>query len=96
MEEAGLDRTQFQPGLARDRAETFRWICERGLACPTLVIWGRDDPTATLDQGFALLELLNLRQKRTEFEVFNRSGHFTYREHPAAFNALLAAFCRGA
>lgn len=94
MEEGGLDRTQFQPGLGRDRAETFRWICGRGLACPTLVVWGRNDPTATLDQGYALLEMLALRQKRTEFSVFNHSGHFTYREHPAAFNALVGEFCR--
>lgn len=93
MEEGGLLNTHFQPGLARDKAEMFSWICNRGMPCPTLMIWGLNDPTATIDQGFALLEMLMLKQRRMEFQIFNESGHFTYREHPAAFNALVTGFC---
>ncbi|MBM3487025.1 MAG: alpha/beta hydrolase [Alphaproteobacteria bacterium] len=93
MEEGGLINTRFQPGLARDKAEMFSWICSRGMPCPTLMIWGLNDPTATINQGFALLEMLMLKQRRMEFQIFNESGHFTYREHPAAFNALVTGFC---
>jgi pimeloyl-ACP methyl ester carboxylesterase len=33
-------------------------------------------------------------QRQTELRVFNRSGHFVYREHPAAFNRMLDAWVR--
>jgi len=84
--------TQFLPEHSRQKAETHRWLARRGMPCPTLLVWGFNDPTATIDQGLALLEILNLRQTRTEFAIFNEAGHFAFREHPEAFAALVAGF----
>ena len=70
----------------------FEWLMDRGMQRPTLMVWGLNDPTATLDQGFAYYEILSLKEPRTELHIFNESGHFTYREHPAAFNETLRSF----
>lgn len=95
MEDDGLKVRVFLPGLARDKIEMFGWLRDRGIKRPTLLIWGYNDPTATLDQGRALYDLIAARERRTQMHVFNQSGHFTYREHPSAFNACLSAFVDG-
>ena len=92
MEEGGLNERLFQPSIARGRTEMFEWLMDRGMQRPTLMVWGLNDPTATLDQGFAYYEILSLKEPRTEMHIFNESGHFTYREHPAAFNETLRSF----
>ena len=92
MEQAGLNERLFQPSIARGRAEMFDRLMDGGMQRPTLVVWGLDDPTATLDQGFAYYEILAHKEPRTEMQVFNESGHFTYREHPEAFNETLRSF----
>lgn len=88
----GLRESVFLPELQRQKEETLGWLAERGLRRPTLLIWGYDDPTATLDQGYGLYEFLALHERRTVMQIFNQAGHFTYREHPEAFNAALRAF----
>jgi pimeloyl-ACP methyl ester carboxylesterase len=92
METLGLRVTRFLPHLARQKDETLGWIRDRGLARPTLLIWGYNDPTATLDQGHALFDLIARSTPDSRMQIFNRSGHFTYREHPAEFNDLLRTF----
>lgn len=91
----GLRFTRFLPGLARDRVEMFSWIRDSGMKRPTLLVWGYNDPTAPIEMGRALYDLIAARERRAQFHVFNQSGHFTYREHPAAFNACLHAFIDG-
>jgi 2-hydroxy-6-oxonona-2,4-dienedioate hydrolase len=92
MENTGLRTIRFLPHLARQKDETLGWIRERGLAKPTLLVWGYNDPTATLDQGQALFDLLARSTPDSRMQVFNRAGHFTYREHPVEFNELLRSF----
>jgi pimeloyl-ACP methyl ester carboxylesterase len=92
METDGLRTRVFLPGLARDKMEMFAWLRDRGIKRPTLLIWGYNDPTATTEQGRALFDLIAARERRAQMHVFNQSGHFTYREHPAAFDACLSAF----
>lgn len=79
----------FAPQLARQKAEVHRFLLERGLHCPTLIPWGRNDPGAILPNGLQLIELFMKHQRRTEVRLFNRSGHFVFREHPAAFNRMI-------
>ena len=62
---------------------------------PNFLIWGHNDPTATIDQGFVLFDMLVKNEPRTEMHVFNQSGHFTYREHPDAFNRLVLDYVHG-
>jgi 2-hydroxy-6-oxonona-2,4-dienedioate hydrolase len=89
MFEEGLDKKLFMPDLNRQRAETHRWILQRGIPCPTLVVWGYNDRTAIFENGKQLIEMLMRKQPKTEVRIFNRSGHFVYREHPEAFNGML-------
>lgn len=94
MVDDGLLKKQFAPQMHKQRGEVHRWLIEQGMPCPTLVVWGYDDPGATLEAGMQLIEMFMKRQRKTEVRIFNRSGHFVYREHPAAFNRMLDAFVR--
>ena len=92
MENDGLRLRQFTPGLARDRGVMFAKLRDHGLTRPTQVIWGRDDPTALLDQGWALYDLIAKHRRDAQFRIINQAGHFSYREHPGAFNELIHSF----
>ena len=92
MNKEGLSKKQFLPQMAKQKAETHRWLLQRGMPCPTLVVWGYNDPAATLDNGMQLIELFMEKQRDTEVRIFNRSGHFVMREHPAAFNRLIDTY----
>jgi pimeloyl-ACP methyl ester carboxylesterase len=92
MNRDGLSRKQFLPQLAKQRAETHRWLLERGMPCPTLVVWGYNDPAADIENGMQLIELFMAKQHDTEVRIINKSGHFVMREHPAAFNRLIDTY----
>ena len=94
MEQQGLEQRVFLPSHGRQKAETFDWLMERGTGRPNLLIWGFNDPTATVDQGFVLFDIVSHKEPRTEMHVFNESGHFTYREHPEAFNRLVLDYVK--
>ncbi|MFP6870847.1 MAG: alpha/beta fold hydrolase [Nitrospinota bacterium] len=94
MEQQGLEQRVFLPSHGRQKAETFDWLMERGTGRPNLLIWGFNDPTATVDQGFVLFDIVSHKEPRTEMHVFNESGHFTYREHPEAFNRLVLDYAK--
>jgi 2-hydroxy-6-oxonona-2,4-dienedioate hydrolase len=92
MTECGLSKNQFMPRLSEDRSRIFAELRDYGMKCPTLVMWGKDDPTAVLTQGNIIYDLIAARQRQTEMAVLNHAGHFCFRERPAAFNARLLGF----
>ena len=92
MEEAGLRTTRFLPHLARQKDETLGLIRDRGFGMPTLLAWAYNDPTATIDQGHALFELIARSTPDSRMYICNRAGHFSYREHSTEFNDMLRAF----
>jgi 2-hydroxy-6-oxonona-2,4-dienedioate hydrolase len=92
MEDVGLRTTRFLPHLARQKDETLGIIRDRGFGVPTLLAWAYNDPTATIDQGHALFDLIARSTPDSRMYIFNRSGHFSYREHPAEFNDMLRGF----
>jgi pimeloyl-ACP methyl ester carboxylesterase len=92
MEEVGLRTTRFLPHLARQKDETLGIIRDRGLGKPTLLAWSYQDPTASIDQGYALFDLITRSTPDARMYTYNRSGHFSYREHPAEFNEMLRSF----
>ena len=94
MEAGGLNKSVFLPSHGRQKSETFDWLMDRGTGRPNLLIWGKNDPTATIDQGFSLFDILIHKEPRTEMHIFNQSGHFTYREHPEAFNRLILDYVK--
>jgi len=90
----GLDKSLYAPELRRQRLETQRWILERGLPCPTLVVWGVNDRTADFENGKILVEMLMRKQPKTEVRLFNQAGHFVYREQAEGFNGMLLDYVR--
>ena len=92
MEEVGLRTTRFLPHLARQKDETLGLIRDRGFGMPTLLAWSYNDPTATIDQGHALFDLIARATPDARMYTFNRAGHFSYREHPVEFNDMLRGF----
>jgi pimeloyl-ACP methyl ester carboxylesterase len=92
MEEVGLRTTCFLPHLARQKDETLGLIRDRGLGRPTLLAWSYNDPTATIEQGHALFDLIARATPDARMYIFNRAGHFSYREHPVEFNDMLHGF----
>ena len=89
MLDDGLNDKVFLPQLGREKRDTFDRLTSIGTQRPNLIVWGLNDPTATIDQGFGLYEIMVHKEPRTEMHVFNHSGHFSYREHPEAFNRLI-------
>jgi pimeloyl-ACP methyl ester carboxylesterase len=85
-------KSSYAAGLQREKAETFELIKTRGMQKPTLVIWALNDPTATIERGQVLFKAIAEKQRRAEMHVFNKSGHFVYREYPREFNALLRSW----
>lgn len=58
------------------------------IRAPTLVVWTRDDPTATLEDGLKYAD--GIRDVR--FVVFDHSAHMPQLEEPDRFNKLHLAF----
>jgi len=92
MEDVGLRVTRFLPQLARQKDETLGIIRDRGFGMPTLLVWSYNDPTATIDQGYALFDLIARGTPDSRMYIYNRAGHFSYREHPTEFNEMLRTF----
>ena len=90
----GLASEVYLPSLRRARAETLRAIEERGLPCRCLCAWGMNDPSARLKEaGLPLYGRICRKTSSAELHLFNRAGHYVYREHPREFNELLSTFC---
>lgn len=92
MNKQNLMTTQFLPGLARDRRDTYARIQETGIRRPTMIMWGFNDPTALLEQGQRLYEIMAATERRTFMHILNQAGHFSMREQADNFNATLAGF----
>jgi len=92
MEEQGLKQSLFSPRLTLEKEETLNWILQGRLKTPTLVVWGYNDPTASLRRGQALFELIADSAPIAEMHVINKAGHFCYREQPETFNQVIRGF----
>jgi pimeloyl-ACP methyl ester carboxylesterase len=88
----GLETGLYFPELGRQRRETQGWLLTRGMPCPTLIVWGYRDPTAVFENGRHLIEMFMAKQRNTSVSLFNRSGHFVYREYAAQFNRRQYSF----
>ena len=58
------------------------------VACPTLIVWGADDPVVPLRHAFEFEDLI----PRARVVVFPRTGHAPMLEEPERFNQVLSAF----
>lgn len=95
MKKEGLGETVFNPLLVTDREVMFARLREAALPRPALLFWGYNDPTAPVEQGFALFELIGRHQPRCQLHIVNHAGHHSFRERAPEFNRVLAEFCTG-
>lgn len=93
---AGGFREVFLPDAERLREAALGRIRGGELAAETLIIWGRNDPSAPLGIALELFGLVADVQPATELHVINQAGHYTYREHPARVAGLVAGFVKPA
>jgi len=90
--DAGL-RARFNEDLVARQKETQEWIAAGGLTCPTLVLWGYNDPSATMERcGVPCLNLILPNVAASEMHVLNEAGHYCYREQPDAFADTMIGF----
>ena len=92
METMGLKRSRFLSQLAVEKEETLGWIQAGRLKTATLLIWGYNDPTAPVQRGQMLFDLVAGSAARAQMHIINQAGHFSYREHPEEFNHVVRAF----
>lgn len=84
---------QFNRDLVAMQKETHAWIRAGGLNCPTLVVWGLEDPSAIWDPiGLDCLNLVLPNVADSQMHIFNHSGHYPFREHPEEFVGVVRAF----
>ena len=95
MRNQKLSEKQFMPYLNMDKSDVFARLRDHGMNRPTLVMWGKNDPTAILAQGQIIFDLVASRQAEAQMCVLNRAGHFCFREQPGAFNAAVTGFIDG-
>jgi 2-hydroxy-6-oxo-6-(2'-carboxyphenyl)-hexa-2,4-dienoate hydrolase len=62
------------------------------LRMPTLLYWGRNDPSAMLRNGLALFDIVAEQNPRVRMLIANHAGHFHYREYPEEFNQNVINF----
>jgi len=62
------------------------------LQVPVLLYWGRKDPSATIESGWALFDVLGAKNPRVRMFSVNDAGHFHFREYPGEFNANVINF----
>lgn len=84
-----VEKSDYAKNLQDEKAETFKLLSEKGIGKPIFVLWSLNDPTAIIDRGHVLFKAIAEKEPRAQMHIFNKSGHFPYREHPAQFNALI-------
>lgn len=70
-------------------------IAAGGLRMPTLLVWGFNDPSATIDRcGKPAIDQFFPAVAECEMHILNRAGHYCFREQPEAFEGTLLDFIK--
>jgi pimeloyl-ACP methyl ester carboxylesterase len=91
MSEGLYDR--FKEDLL-ERLDTIKAdIAAGGLIMPTLLVWGFNDPSATIDRcGKQAIDQFFPVVQDCEMHILNHAGHYCFREQPEAFEGTLLGF----
>ena len=76
----------YRESQKRQKEDTLTRLAAGELNMPVLIYWGADDPSALLEQGHRLFDLMRANNDRTRMIVTNGAGHFHYRERPREFS----------
>jgi pimeloyl-ACP methyl ester carboxylesterase len=89
-----LPATMANPPLRGFGAHPKDALWQQGvekIACPVLIIWGREDRVVPLDSGFILHKLI----PNADLHVYSKCGHWAQWERADEFNALVDNFLNG-
>ena len=89
---AGAAAKRYETIIAKGAEEMRGWIKEGRLQAPTLLYWGKNDPSAILAVGLALFDMISEKNPRARMLIVNDAGHFHYREHPEEFTRNVINF----
>ncbi len=95
MHAEGLMASRFLPGLLADKDEFFMRIKAEGFRRPILLVWAWNDPTAPIDLGMKLYDVIAEKTGRLSMHIINEGGHFSFRERPEEFNRVITEFVEG-
>ena len=88
-------RDHFYRDLADNKTQFLQRIASGELQTPTLVIWGFNDPSATMhESGIAAMDLILSNVSNSEMHILNHAGHYCYREQPESFVATVKSFIK--
>lgn len=76
---------RYEAIIQKGAAEMREWIKQGKLQTPTLLYWGKNDPSAIPAVGLALFDMIAEKNPRSRMLIVNNAGHFHYREHPEEF-----------
>jgi len=82
----------FLSKLKRGKLETIKEMRDGRLTQPTAVLWGLNDPSAPFPIGIKLFKLISSKNPDVQFHLFNRAGHYVFRERPQAFARTVVGF----
>jgi pimeloyl-ACP methyl ester carboxylesterase len=82
-------RSQFN---AWKKSVHDRMKSEPVLMMPTLLYWGRNDPSAVLARGHELYDIIAQQNPNVRMTTVNKAGHFHFREYPDEFNYNITNF----
>ena len=88
-----LSAALFEPSVDTDKARVIERIENGGYRTPTLLHWGKNDPSAPLDpMGLRVFDLLSSNAAEVSMHVPNLAGHFAFREQSEEFNRVVTTF----
>jgi 2-hydroxy-6-oxonona-2,4-dienedioate hydrolase len=76
---------RYEEIIKESAAEIRDWMKSGKYQIPTLLCWGKNDPSAILAAGLVLFDIVSDQNPRTRMLIVNKAGHFHYREHPDEF-----------
>lgn len=82
---------RYNAAFAKRRGMDPLWKDLHKIKAPTLLLWGRDDRTITLDGAQLMLKLI----RDVQLHVFGNCGHWVQLERQAEFERLVADFLGG-
>lgn len=91
LEEHG-GQERWEKTMVEHMEETHHRLRTGELQMPTLVYWGRHDPSVPLRAGIGLYELIADGNPQAEMTTINQAGHHPYREYPDEFVEKLTSF----
>ncbi|TAK06187.1 alpha/beta hydrolase [bacterium] len=86
---------KYEEIITKGAEEMRQWIKEGKLQTPTLLYWGKNDPSAIPAVGLALFDLIAEKNPRVRMLIVNNVGHFHYRERPEEFTRNVINFVTG-